>query len=128
MRDPSTNASGAKHERTMSQGRRLINRLFQRRFDCFLICSVFFNCFPFAMDDDLNFRNQINREADMCNMFAQVSDGLHVNLMFLDFEAGLFRYRGCHILCGYGAIQFACITRFGAKGNNDTFNLVSQTL
>ena len=71
--------------------------------------------FAFAMDNDLDLRNQIHREAYMGSKLAKIADGLHVDLVFLDFVADLFLDGGCYILCGDGAIQFASFARLGSK-------------
>ncbi len=42
----------------------------------FRLCrSSFLNCFTFAVDDDLDFRNQVHGQADMSSEFAKMRIG-----------------------------------------------------
>src|SRR5687768_2107751 len=90
--------------------------------------SSFVKHFALAMHQDLDFRNQVHSEAYMRSEFAKVTDGLHVYLVFLDFEADLL-LQGCrYILCSDGAIQLASFTSFGRKNQREAIDLCRQAL
>jgi hypothetical protein len=75
--------------------------------------------FTFAMDDDLDLRHEVHRQADVSGEFTERADGLGIHLLAFDFEADLFRKRGGDILRGDGTVQFAGFTCLGreAEGN-----------
>jgi hypothetical protein len=80
------------------------------------------------MDDDLDFRNKIHRQADMRRKLSEIADGLHIDLLFLDFETGLFLNGDCHITGRDGAVQFASFARLCGKSQRDAIDMLRQVL
>jgi hypothetical protein len=78
------------------------------------------------MDDDLDFRNKVHSEADVCGELAKVADGLHVDLLLFDLEAGLFLNGSRHILGGDGTVKFAGLTSLGGKNNGNAVDLIGK--
>ena len=89
---------------------------------------AFLNGFTFTMDNDLDFRNKVHGEAYVSRVLAKIADGLHINLLFLDFVAGLFLNGGRDILCCNGAIQFAHFARLGSKVQRQAIDAFGQVL
>src|SRR5689334_20264954 len=78
-------------------------------------CGTSIDRFTLAMDNDLDFGDQVHGEANVSGEFAEITDGLHIDLLLLDLKAGLFLDGGGYILCGDGAVEFTSLTSFGSK-------------
>ena len=85
----------------------------------FLFCLSFWcglSHLPFAVDNDLNLRHEIQGQPNMSLEFAHFADRLHIDLLTLDFVAGLLLNAGCYVLSGDGAIELARFTCLGGEG------------
>src|SRR5690349_23609271 len=91
-------------------------------------CGTIIDRFTLAMDNDLDFRNKVHGQANVSGELAQVADGLHIDLLFLDLKAGLFLDGDSHILRGDGAVELTSLTSFGSKDHGDPVDLVCETL
>src|SRR6266498_3543609 len=82
-----------------------------------------FQRFTFAMDDNLDFGDQVHGQANMSGELSKIADRLHVNLLLLDFVARLFLNGSCHILRGDGTIELPCFPSLGGKDYGDAVDM-----
>ena len=87
-----------------------------------------FGALAFAVDNDLEFRNQIHRQADMSGELAEGADGLDVHLLAFHFKADLLSERGGNILRGDRAVQFTRIASLGSESEGYFLNRISEAL
>src|SRR5687767_13649892 len=80
------------------------------------------------MDNDLNLGDKVHGQANVSREFTEVADRLHVDLLFLNLEAGLFLDGGRYILGSNGAVKFARFASFGSKDYGDPIDLLGETL
>jgi len=80
------------------------------------------------VDNHFDFGNQVHREADVSGKFTKIADRLHIDLLLLDLEAGLFLNGNRDILCGNRTIEFPRFSGLGSKNQGKTFDLVGKVL